>query len=86
MVECIDDAIVYKISSDDIAKVKEIHLDLHDEILEIESKYKFTGHKYDFTIFHTKRRGSGPNSESKGNKSSEKGSQKGGSSYSGSIQ
>jgi hypothetical protein len=33
IVECIEDAITYKISSEDILKVMEIHLDLHDEIL-----------------------------------------------------
>ena len=72
IVECIEDSILYWISAVDLRKLAD-QIELFDEIKDIESKYMFTGCKYDYTVFLNRRKSSKPNSVAK---TSKKGSEK----------
>jgi len=61
VVETLELTTLLAINKDDIDLVSKKNLQLHDEIKEMEAKYKFTGLKYDYTVFFP------PRSESKSN-------------------
>ena len=78
LVECVEDSIIYKISADDL-RILTDQIELFDELKEIDSKFKFTGSKYDYTVFTNKWKVSKPNThrsskwgKSEEDKSSEK--------------
>lgn len=69
IVECVEDSIIYWISASDLRKLAD-QIELFDEIKDIESKYMFTGCKYDYTVFLNWWKTSKPNSVNKNSKKS----------------
>ena len=55
VVETLEMTTLLAINKDDIDNVAKENLQLCDEIKEMEAKYKFTGLKYDYTVFFPPR-------------------------------